>query len=257
MEAISGRLNGIKTPHSTQYCFARTEGSDSMGCYLLMYFRTPFLYGDREAPRRGEAGQYLLYPPQSTAFHASVGEGFVNDWLFFEGGAGLIGRLGLPLSTPFSAGGGIMEPYLLRIGEEQRLRAPCHREMIEACITELLIALSRGYRHGEDHRHSAYGVLCAAREQLLSHPEEKTSLSDIAAGAGYSVSRFCVLYRTFFGLPPIEELIRVRLDRAAALLRYGGISVTAAAERCGFSSLHYFSRRFKERYGVPPSQYME
>jgi AraC family transcriptional regulator len=127
--------------------------------------------------------------------------------------------------------------------------------MATAAITELLVTLARAYRHGAHRRHPAYGAISAARERLLAQPEARTSLAAIAAEAGYSVSRFCVLYRTFFGLPPIEELLRARLDRAAALLRYGGVSVTATAERCGFSSLHYFSRCFKERYGVPPSQY--
>ncbi len=254
MERITYRFGGLATAHGIDHRFCRAEGDAVHRYYLLMYFKTPFLYGTEESPLRGEAGCYLLYPPVTPAYHASAEVGFVNDWLFFSGGDALISALDLPIGIPFSAGDGLITPYLARI-EEERHGDLCHAEMISAYMTELLITLSRRYHHRESTPHPAYAAIAEARSHLLSHLDAQIPISHIAAEAGYSVSRFCILYRTFFGVTPALEVLRARLNRAAALLSYGGISVSEVAERCGFSSLHYFSRRFKEKYGVPPSRY--
>jgi AraC-like DNA-binding protein len=77
----------------------------------------------------------------------------------------------------------------------------------------------------------------------------------LASRAKYSLSRFCVLYKQFFSVTPIEELLDARIEKARALLEYGHKSVTEVAELCGFSSIHYFSRKFKKKTGVSPSEY--
>ena len=256
MERITYRFGGTDTAHSVGHCFHRAEGDAVNRYYLLMYFKTPFLYGSEECPRRGEGGQYLLYPPHTPAYHASAEVGFINDWLFFDGGEDLIPSLGLPFGVPFSAGEGLLTPYLARI-EEERRGDLLNAEMISAYMTELLITLARRAHRRKSSPHPAYAAVAEARSRLLSHLDVQIPLSRLAAEAGYSVSRFCVLYRTFFGTTPALEVLHARLDRAASLIGYGGISVGEVAERCGFSSLHYFSRRFKEKYGVPPSRYLK
>lgn len=255
MERITYRFGGIATAHSVGHRFCRAAGDAVDRYYLLMYFKTPFLYGAEDCPRRGDGGQYLLYPPHTPAYHASAEVGFINDWLFFDGGEDLIPALGIPIGVPFSAGDSLLAPYLARI-EEERHGDLLNTEMISAYMTELLITLARRARRKESAPHPAYTAIAEARSRLLSHLDVQIPLSRLAAEAGYSVSRFCVLYRTFFGTTPALEALNARLDRAAALIGYGGISVGEVAERCGFSSLHYFSRRFKEKYGVPPSRYL-
>ena len=255
MERITYRFGGIATAHSIGHRFHRAAG-DAVDCYyLLMYFKTPFLYGSEDCPEHGDGGQYLLYPPHTPAYHASAEVGFINDWLFFDGGEDLIPALGIPIGVPFSAGDGLLAPYLARI-EEERHGDLLNAEMISAYMTELLITLARRDHRRKSAPHPAYAAIAEARCRLLSHLDVQIPISRLAAETGYSVSRFCILYRTFFGITPALEVLNARLDRAASLISYGGISMGEVAERCGFSSLHYFSRRFKEKYGVPPSRYL-
>lgn len=46
-----------------------------------------------------------------------------------------------------------------------------------------------------------------------------------------------------------------RLSEAESLLRRTNESVTTVARGCGFDNLSYFTRRFRAKYGMPPSAY--
>ena len=47
-----------------------------------------------------------------------------------------------------------------------------------------------------------------------------------------------------------------RINKAAALLKAGNLSVGEVAYSTGFSDQLYFSRVFKRHMGVPPSRYL-
>jgi len=56
------------------------------------------------------------------------------------------------------------------------------------------------------------------------------------------------------GEPPLRYLSRWRLTIAADMLRSGGMKVTEAAYKTGYSSDAAFSRAFKSHFGYAPSE---
>lgn len=71
------------------------------------------------------------------------------------------------------------------------------------------------------------------------------------------------LFKKEVGVTPHEYLIRLRMQRAKAILlsgvtnRYSDYTVTQIAEACGFSEPLYFSRVFKKYFGIAPSFYIK
>ena len=59
------------------------------------------------------------------------------------------------------------------------------------------------------------------------------------------------------GLGPTEFIRDIRLQKAAALLSEGKLSVTEVMYKAGFTTASYFSKCFKARYGKSPSEYRE
>jgi signal transduction histidine kinase/CheY-like chemotaxis protein len=91
--------------------------------------------------------------------------------------------------------------------------------------------------------------------ERMSDPSLGTT--QLAATLGYSRSG---LYRKLEEVgesSPAQLLQRMRLDRAVQLLRNDAGSVGRVAARCGFRSVSHFSRAFKARFGVPPSQFVD
>jgi len=48
---------------------------------------------------------------------------------------------------------------------------------------------------------------------------------------------------------------KLQLERALQLLQQSNKTITQIAEQLNYSSIHSFSRAFKNRYGVPPSYF--
>ena len=81
------------------------------------------------------------------------------------------------------------------------------------------------------------------------------SVRDLAGALAVDRTVLFRRVKQLFGKPPNELIRDMRLDRAAELLRSGETNVTEVCYTVGFESLAYFSRRFRERFSVPPSRY--
>jgi AraC-like DNA-binding protein len=101
----------------------------------------------------------------------------------------------------------------------------------------------------------AFAGVLAAQRYIEARYAESVSLETIAEAANVSASYLSVLFHRYFHTSPVEYLIEVRL-RAARLLLAKGTSVSQTARQAGFGSLHYFSRVFKSRQGMSPTQFI-
>ena len=94
-----------------------------------------------------------------------------------------------------------------------------------------------------------------ALKWLQTHYAEKVTLGQLTAFMGYGPSRFCELFKARTGLPPLEWLIRHRIDRACELLKGDDLSIVEIARRVGFDDASFFGRVFRKRIGLTPSEY--
>ena len=80
---------------------------------------------------------------------------------------------------------------------------------------------------------------------------------DFAAEMNVSPS---VLYRkikSLTGFSPVDFIKTMRLNHALELLKQNRLSITEISEKCGFSSLAYFSNVFHTFFGKAPSDYIK
>ena len=99
-------------------------------------------------------------------------------------------------------------------------------------------------------------------EKAVKYVEENISRSDLSVeelSRELGMSRVH-LYKKLLqitGKTPIEFIRVIRLKRAAQLLRESQLHVSEIAYEVGFNNPKYFSRYFKEEFGVLPSAYQE
>ena len=90
---------------------------------------------------------------------------------------------------------------------------------------------------------------------LYSHFFENITVNDVAEHIGYTTNYFNFKFKEAIGIPLGEYLKNLRLTYSENLLRSSEMSVTEIALESGFGNLSYFSRAFKEQYGISPKQY--
>ncbi len=95
-------------------------------------------------------------------------------------------------------------------------------------------------------------------QQMLSfiylHYAENVTLADISAAASISRSEAGRCFAAYLHMPPIEYLVRYRLEKACELLADSSLPIQEISQACGFHSTSYFTRRFRSLYGYPPGQ---
>jgi len=78
------------------------------------------------------------------------------------------------------------------------------------------------------------------------------SVAGLAQTCGLSASRLTHLFRAQVGSSPQRFSERCRLNRAAELLRLGGMTISEIAREVGFDNPFYFSNRFRKAFGKSP-----
>ena len=80
------------------------------------------------------------------------------------------------------------------------------------------------------------------------------SLEEMASYTGRSLSTFKRDFRKYSELTPQRWIIRRRLEAACELLRTSQLKVSEVCGKVGFKNLSHFSKIYKERYGMAPTE---
>ena len=90
---------------------------------------------------------------------------------------------------------------------------------------------------------------------MKAYLDERISISLLAKTANLSQSRFFSVFKASLGVSPMAYLMNLRLSRASILLDIPALSISEIASKCGISDVYYFSKAFKQKYGVSPSEF--
>ncbi len=88
-------------------------------------------------------------------------------------------------------------------------------------------------------------------------PESEYSVDTLEKEMGISHTHFYRKVKSLTGFSGKELLQNMRLKRAADLLLQNKLRVSEIAYMIGFNNPKYFSKCFKEKYGVNPSEYID
>jgi AraC family transcriptional regulator len=97
------------------------------------------------------------------------------------------------------------------------------------------------------------GQLRLVTDYMSGHLKEKITISELAALVGLNRFHFMRAFKQSTGMPPLQFIIRQRVERATALLNESGASIAEVADRCGFGSPIQMTRSFRRVAGATPS----
>lgn len=92
---------------------------------------------------------------------------------------------------------------------------------------------------------------------VLINVDKKLSLSDVSEGVFLNPSYISHIFKKITGMSFIDYINDVKIDRAKVLLRDSYNRVNEVSETLGYSSQEYFTRIFKKKTGLTPSNFQE
>jgi LacI family transcriptional regulator len=110
-------------------------------------------------------------------------------------------------------------------------------------------------RKSSQHRLMADERIAKAIHILQARYTDDLRLPELAAQCGMSRAGFCSKFTDVVGESPIQYLINYRLEKARLLLTDSNLNIGQIIEEVGFNDQPYFTRTFRQRFQMTPTQY--
>jgi AraC-like DNA-binding protein len=98
-------------------------------------------------------------------------------------------------------------------------------------------------------------IVQSIRRTMEERYGEKITLADLSSAHHVSLSHLTHVFKNTMGYAPIEYLIECRLSAAKQLLSSTDLPIAEIVEKCGFSDESNFSRTFKKKVGMTPTEF--
>ena len=103
--------------------------------------------------------------------------------------------------------------------------------------------------------HSENEIIRQAQQYISSHIRQKLSVPLVARQVDVSPSYLTALFHKNLQISPGEYIRRIKLQESKQMIRENNLNFTEIAAELQYSTVHHFSRQFKEKFGITPTEY--
>ena len=130
-----------------------------------------------------------------------------------------------------------------------------YKVTVKAYFLTLIAYISSTYMPEQDSDTLRFQQIIQTANYIEENYDKKISVPELAQMAYLSVRQYTRIFTQVIGLPPIEYLIDCRLNNACFLIKNSSKTITEIAETCGFTDKSAFSRMFRKKLKISPSEY--
>lgn len=151
--------------------------------------------------------------------------------------------------------------YLKQLLREPEIRDIYSNDMIRGNLKLLLLSILRsmGDRRKRLKTPTAMrnegAIVGRALQYVADHVYERMSVETVAKETGVSASHLTALFHRQMNLSPGEYIRRVKLEESKSLIRKGQMNFSQIAAALCYSTIHHYSRQFKDHFGITPTEY--
>ncbi len=110
----------------------------------------------------------------------------------------------------------------------------------------------------KNEKHGNHHSVDKIKKYLDEHfSDSRFSLEIMSRDLSYNKKYISYVFKKHYGIGIIEYLNTIRIQNACTMIEQGFTSVCDIADRCGYSDAQYFSKVFKTKMGIAPTQYMK
>ena len=135
----------------------------------------------------------------------------------------------------------------------QRFHQPGRKKYSTASFLELIYNISDATTHSDNAKN--LDIILPVLKYINANYNKDITLDTLANLTGYSKSRFSHIFSEATGTTPNKYQNDIRLNVSREMLSSTELSIREIAVSCGFRDPLYFSRVFKKKYNIAPTEY--
>ena len=204
-------------------------------------------------------GDLVIYgPDQWHMQYADIGVAPRFVTLSFDFRGAELARL---LNRKFTAPRQVAALLQAMLQEQERMDVYSN-DVILSQLNLLLLMLLREADDPKDRKlqtsnaiHSENEIIRKAQQYIGAHIREKLSVPLVARQVDVSPSYLTALFHKHLQISPGEYIRRIKLQESKQMIRENNLNFTQIAAELQYSTVHHFSRQFKEKFGITPTEY--
>lgn len=225
------------------------------GDYLLMCFHSGAKTIIEDKPIIIHEPFTMLWVPKAKQFYEPLQFGDKHSWVHFNGLFidNLLKELNISVNN--------RQPVdiELQLNFLNLLHVECDQQadtlVLQSLFTFLFRKISKLSRSRDLSESSIPENIVKVQNFMDQNFSSSLFLKDLAKMSNYSVPHFCMLFRNYYGVSPIQYITRQRIEKAKYMLGNVNYNVGEISEALGYQDIFQFSRIFKSYTNNSPLQY--
>lgn len=244
--------------HPNSHLFEWSEGRSLKGFYMVYIPTGGGILETKEKNFEVNPGDMLmLYNNEWHRYKPNSEEGWEEYWIGFEGDffEDSIKQEVFPESKSYVKHLGYKEEIIFLMSQSLELirrNTNGYRKILSGILIQLLAytitSEENEFKTGEED--IANKTIKTIRTQLY----KEIDFEELASKFNLSYSRFRTIFKQQTGIAPQQYLIQERIQNAHRLLSNTDKGIKEIASLTGFRSVYYFSRIFRQKTGLSPTE---
>ena len=223
--------------------------------YHILYIVKGFCHLENQT---AGAGTLILFHPDEPQYYRFFSKDqSISLYLHFSGTGckDLLQKSGIGERVTYIGNSARLERIFEQLLDEHLLQKPCSNEICAGLLWQFIgLAGQKAKQKGQRAVYPEKNLDAICRRMHKDYFKNH-SITEYAAMAHLSESRFSHAFKEQTGLSPKAYLTRIRVDHACRLLEDPQLSLAEVAAAVGIEDTNYFSRLIKKYTGHTPSHF--
>lgn len=246
---------GYNFKHDKYFKLLRPNG---MNDFLFIIIRSPALCSINNDKIHISEDTMIFISKNTPHSLCADGDLYINDWVtvnFDEHEYPLIHK-SINLNTFMNSSDVQLCSNMIKyIQDENASTNPNKQNTCDSLFNVILNKLRDN--SNQNYSRKYYNKLKFVRDTIYSNPCKNYSIKSLSSIANLSNSYFQNLYKSYFNISPISDVINSRIEYSKQLLMSTNYSVAKIAEMLGYSTDSRFIKQFKLLTKTTPNRYRD
>lgn len=138
--------------------------------------------------------------------------------------------------------------------DEMNKNAPGQDIVIQSYFMILITYLSRQFDLKDEHSQDSYAFYLLI-EHINQNFSQNYTLSDLTRISSLNERLLRSMFMKKYHCSPMQYITHVKMEKAKYYLITSDMNITEIADACGYDDSNYFSRKFKQEFGISPRDF--